>query len=42
MTAALAVSALLLLGSVADARPVALAGMLGAKALLVVDGSAPK
>lgn len=42
MTAALAVSALLLLGSVAHAQSVALAGMLGAKALLVVDGSAPK
>lgn len=42
MTAALAVSALLLLGSVAHAQSVALAGMLGNKALLVVDGSAPQ
>ncbi len=42
MTAALAVSALLILGSVAHAQPVVLAGMLGNKALLVVDGSAPQ
>ena len=42
MTAALAVSALLLLGSVAHAQSVVLAGMLGTKALLVVGGSAPK
>ena len=32
----------LLLGSVAQAQSVALAGMMGSKALLVVDGSAPK
>ena len=38
----LVASALLLLGSVAHAQSVALAGMMGSKALLVVDGSAPK
>ena len=42
MTPALAVSALLFLGSAAHAQSVALAGMLGNKALLVVNGTAPK
>ncbi len=39
---ALLASALLLLGSAAQAQSVALAGMLGSKALLVVNGTAPK
>lgn len=42
MAPTLVASALLLLGSVAHAQSVALAGMMGSKALLVVDGSAPK
>ncbi len=37
-----AMFALLALGSAAQAQKVALAGMLGSKALLIVDGSAPK
>jgi aspartyl protease family protein len=40
-TAALLLS-LLTLGSVATAQTVALSGMLGGKALVIVDGSAPK
>ena len=42
MTPTLVASLLLLLGSTAHAQSVALAGMLGNKALLVVNGTAPK
>lgn len=42
MTPTLVASVLLLLGSAVHAQTVALAGMLGSKALLVVNGTAPK
>lgn len=42
MTARLVAFVLLFLGSAAHAQSVALAGMLGSKALLVVNGTAPK
>ncbi|NQW93155.1 MAG: TIGR02281 family clan AA aspartic protease [Polaromonas sp.] len=42
MTPTLVASVLLLLGSAVQAQTVALAGMLGSKALLVVNGTAPK
>ncbi len=42
ITSALLASALLFLGTAAHAQSVALAGMLGSKALLVVNGTTPK
>jgi aspartyl protease family protein len=42
ITPALVASLLLLIGSAAQAQSVALAGMLGSKALLVVNGTSPK